>query len=240
MFGKVGTRVNLRLPYPLDERFLVVRISHGSAWGSSLSTIQTPELEGALKIRMKKSEADRLRHILGTSRQYLEFGCGGSTSLAVRSTTEKIYSVENSREWIETCKTDPLILRSVDEGRLHLQFVNVGPIGAWGYPKERESARLWPAYYLKIWDHLDAEAIDFVLVDGRWRVSCAIQALLRTRADCVIAVHDWTNDRPEYSSLLDFADVIDKTDTLVSLRRKSNIDWRALALEIPSYIFRTK
>ena len=51
----------------------------------------------------------------------------------------------------------------------------------------------WLNYHQAIWDAVDASKLDFVLVDGRFRVACALQLLLRTREKTpLIMVHDFT------------------------------------------------
>jgi len=52
-----------------------------------------------------------------------------------------------------------------------------------------------------------------VLVDGRFRIACALQAALRVRNDCKILIHDFWN-RPRYHILLDYLTLSERVDSL--------------------------
>ena len=106
-------------------------------------------------------------------------------------------------------------------------------MGVWGKPQGRELAAKWPAYYLDVWQGMERMP-DVVLVDGRWRVACALQALLRCDAGATVMFHDFWN-RPNYHGVLDFTDVVERVDNLAVLRRNPDIDWRGVALSVAEH-----
>jgi hypothetical protein len=159
-----------------------------------------------------------LRH-LQDAQVYLEFGCGGSTRLAAESGVAKLLSVDTDREWIKRCRKHPAIAPLVAEGRATLRWVNVGSIAKWGYPANEEHAKSWPDYSLAIWTEIGEGLPDVVLIDGRWRVSTTVQALLRCRAGTIMMFHDFPL-RQSYAQILPFIDVLEQIDTLLVFRRK--------------------
>jgi hypothetical protein len=150
--------------------------------------------------------SERLRE----SGKYLEFGTGGSTYLAALLGIPFV-----------AVDSDPYFLRSVQEkirraGLLRVQsqtfwLADIGLTGPWGYPvrpwrasepqlkKFRRYSEPPPACY-------EGSLPDFVLIDGRFRVACALKALrmLRNQENWTIAVDDYA-DRPEYSIIEKFA-----------------------------------
>ena len=76
-----------------------------------------------------------------------------------------------------------------------------------------------------------------MLVDGRFRVACALQLLLRSRKKTPrILVHDFT-PREYYHVLLKFFDVIEQADTAVILERKEPVLFADVALCLQMYQF---
>ena len=61
------------------------------------------------------------------------------------------------------------------------------------------------------------------LVDGRFRVACALEALARCQPHTVLLFHDFWNRTP-YHPVLAFTDWLGSCDSLALLRRKASID----------------
>ena len=188
-----------------------------------MSTSEHPELEP----RMTAKEVARFQTTLRTTRTYLEFGCGGSTRLAAEADVARIFSVDTDRNWIDACKRHPSIAPLVHEGRASFHWANVGPIGQWGYPADESRARHWPSYSLAIWGIVGSELPDTVLVDGRWRVSAAVQTLLRCGPETVLLFHDF--HRQAYRNIMPFVRETELVNTLLVCRPKPDLDVRALA-----------
>ncbi|WP_306133278.1 hypothetical protein [Roseivivax marinus] len=170
-----------------------------------------------------------MRDHLSRARVLLEFGIGGSTGLAAEYDLEHQFGVDSHPDWIAHCLRDPRIAEKHAQGRVSLHRVDIGPVGDWGIPTDPSCARRWPAYSLDIWSRLEGREPDFVFVDGRFRLSCALQALLRLPFLPVLGFHDFW-DRPHYHTVLEFTDVVERTGQLVILTPKRDMDLRALAI----------
>ncbi len=162
---------------------------------------------------MTADEADLFAACLARARRILEFGCGGSTLLALSNEAASVWSVDNVPEWIEKVSAEPLAKEALRSRRLKFIRVDTGPTGAWGRPASEEHRDWWPRYHTKPWRRVPAETLDLIFIDGRFRVACTVQAILRAKDDCVICIHDFWN-RPRYEVLLEFLDVRDRVDTL--------------------------
>ena len=177
---------------------------------------------------MTAEEVTCFERILRDTRTYLEFGCGGSTRLAAEANVARIYSVDSDREWIEACRVHPSIAPLVEAGRAKFHWANVGPLGLWGYPADESRVRHWPSYSLAIWDAIGEDLPDTVLVDGRWRISTAVQTLLRCGPDTVLLFHDF--HRKKYKQIKRFVRTTALVDTLLVCRPKPGLELRRLAI----------
>jgi hypothetical protein len=142
----------------------------------------------------------------------VEFGCGGSTLLALQCSRAKIYSVESDRDWIDHLLKHPEVSRAVENNRLSFHHSDLGQVAKWGFPSTLFTAQQAASYYSTIWDIVNDATIDLVLVDGRFRVACIAEALRRHR-NITIVVHDFW-DRPYYHYILPALFCIDRIDTL--------------------------
>lgn len=150
-----------------------------------------------------------LTHALGQSRSYLEFGSGGSTVLAAK-TTPVIVSVESDKGFLQAveAKLRQMQLRPVLAEFIH---ANIGITTRWGNPlvKRPTPQRLeqWARYPTAPWATLQKEQIvpDTVLIGGRFRVACALESLahLPPKSQSRILVDDYTS-RPEYAPITEF------------------------------------
>ncbi len=156
---------------------------------------------------MTKDELECFRRYLSKAKNYLEFGCGGSTRLAAKAENiDTIWSVESDAIWVENLK------KEIDADRVTFQCPDLGPIGKWGIPTDREKRSEWPRYHSEIWELLDPSTLDLVLIDGRFRVACVMQTVLRVKADCTIMIHDFWN-RPKYHHVLPFLNEKERVDS---------------------------
>lgn len=167
------------------------------------------------------------------AQQYLEFGCGGSTVAAAIAGARRIDSVESDAEWIAKCEEAPELAPRVADGTMRFHHVEIGPVRGWGRPRGDAFAVKWPSYYLDVWTKLE-NLPDVVLIDGRFRVACALQALLRCEDGATILFHDFWNRRG-YHVVLDFTDEVERAKKLAVLRRKPSPDWRKMALLVAEH-----
>lgn len=162
---------------------------------------------------MTAAETDKLRAYLRKSKSFLEFGCGGSTTLAMEMGCERIDSVDSDPVWIERCRSHQLFARQA--GKVTFHYAQVGEVGNWGRPKDRRATRAWSNYPLNVWGSLHYTP-DLILVDGRWRVCCCLKSAVMC-PESTILFHDfWT--RQHYHVVLDHLEIVDGTDDLVALR----------------------
>ena len=99
--------------------------------------------------------------------------------------------------------------------------IPVKPQG-WGYPVG--NPKQWPSYsnaITQIGD--DVKKLDVVLIDGRFRVACALKIHSLIRDDCVVLFDDFMN-RPFYHVVLDYYEIVKHTPNkhMVVLKKKLN------------------
>lgn len=150
-----------------------------------------------------------LTHALAGSRSYLEFGSGGSTVLAAK-TTPVIVSVESDKSFLQAveAKVRQMPLRPALAEFIH---ANIGITTRWGNPLVKrpttERVEHWARYPTAPWAVLQQAQIvpDTVLIDGRFRVACALESLahLPPKSHSRILVDDYTS-RPEYAPITEF------------------------------------
>jgi hypothetical protein len=79
---------------------------------------------------------------------------------------------------------------------------------------------------VQVWRQLSASP-DAVLIDGRFRVACLLQAIVHGKPDSLLLFHGFT-DRPDYQVVLRHADMLARVDTLAVLRAKRQVDGTAV------------
>ena len=77
------------------------------------------------------------------------------------------------------------------------------------------------------WEFLAQHAIepDTILIDGRFRVACALMSLLRlpSASRCLMLIDDY-GDRPHYAGVLEFADLVSMHGRMAVFRKKAEFD----------------
>jgi hypothetical protein len=183
---------------------------------------------------MTEEEKSLFIAFLRRASSYLEFGCGGSTVLAASHVSKSLISVDSSIEWLNqvaaACATDASLTKPT------LVLADIGPTAEWGRPMDESCREKWPSYSELVWQQLNADQADLYLVDGRFRVACFLQILLRCKADAVILIHDFTI-RKEYHIVRNFAREIAMAGELSAFVRCANCNYEDLrhALERAKY-----
>lgn len=143
------------------------------------------------------------KSLLNESVVYAEFGCGRSTVWATLNTNCKIVSVDTSLEWSET------VSRLVNErglgDRLEIRFVDLGVIGDWGMPLTFDRRQNNWNYVNAPWDQVDRRP-DTILIDGRFRIACFLNCLLKATPGTRIVFDDYFN-RDYYHVVEEFCSV---------------------------------
>jgi hypothetical protein len=168
---------------------------------------------------MFPDEVAFLTSYLNKSTSYLEYGCDGTTFLAVRTSPalNRIVSVEANQYKIHQFLTFPEILQAAQANRLEFRH-DTHVIGGAGAPYSIPAT----------------EQYDLILVDGWFRVYHTLMLVNQLTDNTVLLVHDYTN-RPMYHILESFYDITETVGTLVRLRPKASINQAALAAQIDIY-----
>lgn len=118
-----------------------------------------------------------------------------------------------------------------------MKVVDIGPVRVWGYPNQtaEESKGAWYMYSQAI--SMTDKQYDLVLVDGRFRVACLLNALI-TNPKASVMIHDFYEaaHHKAYKALLDVTEVVDRADTLVALRTKAHVRKEDLMKMYATYI----
>jgi hypothetical protein len=152
---------------------------------------------------MSAEETALFLSFLRNSRDYVEFGTGGSTVLASKHVRNSILSVDSSHEWLGRVKT----ACAANPTKPELVFTDIGPTGEWGYPTDASTKARWPDYHSAIWAIPGSASADLYLIDGRFRVACFAQTVLHCRLNAIIGIHDFSS-RPNYHCVREIADEI--------------------------------
>jgi hypothetical protein len=177
---------------------------------------------------MRPREIELLTGLFCHAHCAVEFGAGGSTTLGVKLGLSRLISVESDGEWIARTRVDESAARAQADGRLTLLHADIGPIGVFGGPAQDAPQREgWANYPSAPWSHVDTPRLDLVLIDGRFRVACILETLLKVDRRPLIAIHDFW-DRPEYHGVLPFLDEVESCQTLGVFRAKAGVDRGAI------------
>ena len=161
---------------------------------------------------MSQSEQELLSKIYNNVTSVFEWGMGSSTIIAQRIGIQRLTAVDSAEEWVLKCR------RKVNS-EYKLIHSNVGDVKEWGFPKDESRKHLWPSYSLEV--DKEKTSFDVYLVDGRFRMACAIRALLHGRNSSLVLIHDF--QRHYYQQILNVAYKIDQVGKLVVLRRKMEV-----------------
>lgn len=176
---------------------------------------------------LSEKEHNLLIQYLKKSTNYLEFGSGGSTVTASLHVKNSVISVDSYSKWQEMVIDECLFINSPILPKMKL--IDLGPVGDWGYPLNKDKKLNWTDYHSKVWEERLAKSADLVFIDGRFRVACFIEALLHCGPNTVFIIHDF--DRRNYQIIKELAIDIDNTEKLYVFRRCENFNVvRALEL----------
>lgn len=183
-----------------------------------------------MKPEMNAMEILFFKQFLAGCQNYFEYGSGGSTCLAANlNSIASISSVESSADWIDKLANQDCIKERLEEGSITIKYVdiNANPTN-WGYPKDDSLKDNWPIYYNAI---LEADPKpDLILVDGRFRVSCALNCYKVMDDSTIMLIHDY-KQRPTYHVIEEFFHKIDSVDTLYAFKKKPGVGDNTTRLE---------
>jgi hypothetical protein len=186
---------------------------------------------------MSKQEKVVFDDVISRSSHYLEFGLGGSSLRAIQRSKAQIYTVESSAEWVDKMNKY-LLLRYMENKRIFIHIVNIGPTTDWGYPKSDNDKQLFQAYSSRIFESINIKLIDLVFIDGRFRVACILKTILSCYQNdgLKILIHDFWN-REYYHIVLKYLQVVKQVDTIGLFTIKNNIDLKSVQKDYETYKF---
>jgi hypothetical protein len=148
---------------------------------------------------------------MANSKLYLEYGSGGSAVAAAKLNVDFV-SVESDLQFLNTVEDKIRATGNYRPKGQTYHHADIGHTGAWGYPLGEVTAQRREMFrrYSDPPAHCFARGIlpDLVLVDGRFRVACALKSLrmLQDQSGWSIVVDDYI-ERPQYHVIADFAEL---------------------------------
>jgi len=165
-----------------------------------------------------------------SAKRYLEFGSGASSVLAAKAGAV-FTSVDTDNHYLAAVGSKIAALGLTDPAKQTFLHADIGLTEYWGAPlfKHETPKRLarWRAYPEAPWRVMD-EKPDFVLVDGRFRVACALTAIKHLgEGDWELWLDDYRG-RDHYNIVERFAVLERMSGVTAIFRARANIDRAAL------------
>lgn len=140
------------------------------------------------ELTLPEAEAATLRSAYAAAEVILEYGSGGSTVLAAEL-GKTVWSVESDKDWADMMKR--WFAATPPEGTVHIVYSDIGPTKEWGHPVDDSSWKRFARYPLAVWDNPRFQHPDVVLVDGRFRVGCALATAFRITRPITLYFDDY-------------------------------------------------
>jgi len=159
---------------------------------------------------------------------YLEFGSGAST-LHVASTGKQIVSVESDQLFLDAVRERIAGLgpERPPDSVATLLHADIGPTGPWGKPVFPSVARprKWSNYPHQPWRALGEEYFaDTILVDGRFRVACALAVILYQRDKTWTMLVDDYFERSHYREIERYAQLVNMHGRMAEFKPRVGTD----------------
>ena len=171
---------------------------------------------------------------LDKATNYLEYGSGGSTYNAMlRNNIKKIVSVESDKAWYDKILNMINISNMINSNKLIYKYIelNAEP-NNYGYPNN-VSFNIMKSYPSVIEEYNNIN-FDLILIDGRFRVACALICFKYINNNSIVIVDDIIG-RPHYNIIYNYFDKIEEAGRMVVFKKKLNINIPSNQL-IDSYI----
>lgn len=143
-------------------------------------------------LTMPKAEAGVLRAAYERAGTILEYGSGGSTVLAAEMPGKHVTSVESDRKWVRMMKRWFAVHPPAKDTRVDVVWANIGPTRNWGHPDDMDEWRRFAGYPLAVWRRDGFRHPDVVLVDGRFRIGCALACAFNITRPVTLLFDDYT------------------------------------------------
>jgi len=160
---------------------------------------------------VSKEAIKKYFELLQKSNFYVEYGSGGST-IAAAKLGKNFASYESSEKFLKLVSKKIIQLGKFDPQCMDLKAIHYGPTRTWGIPFPYAISKFifrkgMQKYSNPHWENLKRFP-DLILIDGRFRVACALKAIksLKHQDDWVIIVDDYLG-REEYKIIEEFSDL---------------------------------
>lgn len=178
-------------------------------------------------------------NLLTTTACYLEFGAGGSTVLAAMNGAPFV-SVESDGVFLAAVKKKVKSIGKMDESKQTYINAKIGLTEAWGAPVLKratpERVRKWKRYPQAPWAALqDKPGPVLVLVDGRFRVACALSAARHLEGKEARILIDDYEERDHYRVVERHLEVKERCGRMALFTPRADIDRTALDADIEAY-----
>ena len=147
--------------------------------------------------------------------RYFEWG-SGFTTITADKIAMRVTSIEGSRTWYNKMREHAF------SNKTRLKYVDIGKTGAFSYPKDTKKG-------IECFGAIDSTQ-DIILVDGRWRVACALSAFPFIAPTGRLMIHDF--GRTNYHGILKFYIKETEHDELAVFRPKSNVSMDILNADL--------
>lgn len=183
----------------------------------------------SFKPYMNNNEIVLLEKYFRNSKNYFEFGAGGSTCCAIKNNIENIESVETDSYWFNQLKKETIVYTKLNQKKLKIHMFPLNfdwkKAISWNsnhkeYLKTCDQTN-WHNYS-KIIRKCDLK-LDLVLIDGRFRVASALETIKKVDDNCFILIHDYrqlNNNIRGYEFVEKYLDIIENADTLYVFKKK--------------------
>lgn len=177
--------------------------------------------------------------LLGTCAAYLEFGTGGSTVLAAMHGVPFV-SVESDKHYLKAVKNKIKSVGRYDEQKQTYIAADIGLTEAWGAPVMQRATpqrvKKWRNYPQAPWASMERLPGPYlVLVDGRFRVACALSAAkFFNGKEGQILIDDYV-DREHYRVVERHLELKRRCGRMALFAPRANMDPKALDADIEKY-----
>jgi len=155
------------------------------------------------ELTLPAAEAAHLRAAYAGAEVILEYGSGGSTVVAAEMPGKTVISVESDKDWAQMMRDWFVQSPPADGTTVNVIWSDIGPTKAWGFPSDQSGWTRYAQYPLAVWDLETFRQPDVVLVDGRFRVGCAMATALRTTRPVTLLFDDYV-PRKQYHRIEQF------------------------------------
>lgn len=152
-------------------------------------------MDEAPLLTLPAEEAAALHAAYQAAEVILEYGTGGSTLVAGDLPGRRFFAVESAAPWL--ARMQVWFQDHPPKAQVMLHHGDIGKTRDWGFPVDTRTAGRWSGYPLSVWDRPDFAQPDVVLIDGRFRLPCALTVLFRSTRPVTVLIDDYL-DRPGY------------------------------------------